>query len=480
MELMEMVRSYLPLGIIAVVVFAGMIGIGYGLIYRKILKGSRQIGIGKLIWLVLFCGYLFVVCSLTLLDRGGGYKGRFYPLFASYKEAWYEFSMQDWRNLILNIILFVPFGFLLPAGIRWMQHFYRTTLCGLIFTLAIELTQFAAGRGVAEWDDVLNNTLGAMIGYGLFCIFYAVFLRKKQQEKLRVGVVLCCQIPLLLTCLSYALIFGIYAGKDLGNLRSEEVTAFRKGSIQVSSDLSYDSSVQELAVYELQKRDRQECEEYAAQFFENLGDELDKDETIFYDTTDVFLSKKGNHFWMDVEGLTWDYTDFDSVFWGGDEEEDDREADNDTASPVTDAKEADIRACLEGYQVTLPTEAVFEKGEEGNYKFKVSNLIKDDRIYDGELDCTYYSNGKMESIYNQIRTGTYYGSYPAISEQEAYERLCAGRFYLWNASADSYEITVDQVTLCYQKDSKGFYQPVYDFTVKINGEEDVIEIPALK
>lgn len=319
-----------------------------------------------------------------------------------------------------------------------------------------------------------------MIGYGLFCLFYAVFLRKKQQEKLRVGVVLCCQIPLLLTCLAYALIFGIYAGKDLGNLRSGENTAFRKGSIQVSSDLSYESSVKELAVYELQKRDQQECEEYAAQFFENLGDELDKDETIFYDTTDVFLSKKGNHFWMDVEGLTWDYTDFDSVFWGGDEEEDDGEADNDTASPVTDAKEADIRACLKEYQVTLPKEAVFEKREEGNYKFTVSNLIKDDRIYDGELDCTYYSNGKMESIYNQIRTGTYYGSYPAISEQEAYERLCAGRFYLWNASADSYEITVDQVTLCYQKDSKGFYQPVYDFTVKVNGEEDVIEIPALK
>lgn len=59
--------------------------------------------------------YIVVVLYVTLLRGGIGfggfeYRANFKP-FSSYKEAWYNFSAQEWRNLILNICMFVPFGF---------------------------------------------------------------------------------------------------------------------------------------------------------------------------------------------------------------------------------------------------------------------------------------------------------------------------------------------------------------------------------
>ena len=53
--------------------------------------------------------YIVVVLYVTLLRGGIGfggfeYRANFKP-FSSYKEAWYNFSAQEWRNLILNIFV---------------------------------------------------------------------------------------------------------------------------------------------------------------------------------------------------------------------------------------------------------------------------------------------------------------------------------------------------------------------------------------
>ena len=70
----------------------------------------------------------------------------------------------------LNILLFVPFGFLLPfiwsdtAGLKY------TVLSGLSLSLLIEISQLFNNRRT-DIDDLLLNTLGTLIGYLLFRIF---------------------------------------------------------------------------------------------------------------------------------------------------------------------------------------------------------------------------------------------------------------------------------------------------------------------
>lgn len=74
------------------------------------------------------------------------------------------------EDLCLNIILFIPFGFLLPY--LWPKlNFYKTVLLSLIFSVLIEGFQYIAHLGCCDIDDVINDTLGTCIGYGCFVIY---------------------------------------------------------------------------------------------------------------------------------------------------------------------------------------------------------------------------------------------------------------------------------------------------------------------
>jgi hypothetical protein len=61
-----------------------------------------------------------------------------------------------------------------------------------------------------------------------------------------------------------------------------------------------------------------------------------------------------------------------------------------------------------------------------------------------------------------------------ISEKAAYEQLCSGKFYS-EELPEKCSIEVTGVCLTYLKDTKGFYRPVYAFTVETE-EGDAVRI----
>lgn len=70
---------------------------------------------------------------------------------------------------ILNVVLFMPVGFLLGIAfseIRWKA----VMLIGLSLSIGIETLQFVYLKGFTEFDDVMNNTLGCVIGYGVYTL----------------------------------------------------------------------------------------------------------------------------------------------------------------------------------------------------------------------------------------------------------------------------------------------------------------------
>ena len=81
-------------------------------------------------------------------------------------------------------------------------------------------------------------------------------------------------------------------------------------------------------------------------------------------------------------------------------------------------------------------------------------------------------------IRNNIKQFEAYKEFEIISEQEAYEQILNGKFVC--AIDKGEKIEVGQVTLDYMLDTKGFYQPIYKFDVKVNGQEQSIQIPAIK
>ncbi|MBX6313082.1 MAG: VanZ family protein, partial [Isosphaeraceae bacterium] len=68
-------------------------------------------------------------------------------------------------NFVGNLAAFLPLGALLRRLWGSRASAQRVALAGMALSLAIELLQFLSGRRVADVDDVLLNTLGALLGY---------------------------------------------------------------------------------------------------------------------------------------------------------------------------------------------------------------------------------------------------------------------------------------------------------------------------
>ena len=149
-----------------------------------------------------------------------------------------------------------------------------------------------------------------------------------------------------------------------------------------------------------------------------------------------------------------------------------------------DADREAVEAALDKYPVLLPEYADFIPEGEGWYSFTVDQYIDGATMIDGTLRCRYAADGMIREIENNLLTYTYYDTEKIISPEEAYKRLCSGKFY----DSGSFErrmpdaVSVFSCRLGYTIDTKGFYQPVYWFDVASpdGNYQECIMIPAME
>nr|WP_261178018.1 VanZ family protein [Anaerobacillus sp. CMMVII] len=96
----------------------------------------------------------------------GGRNYNFIPFRSIYRIAVFSPKIIDpIKILIGNIILFMPFGFLVPIAIKKLRKsIFATTMLGMLFSILIESSQFLFTYRVSNIDDVILNTLGAFLG----------------------------------------------------------------------------------------------------------------------------------------------------------------------------------------------------------------------------------------------------------------------------------------------------------------------------
>ncbi len=73
-------------------------------------------------------------------------------------------------NTILNIILFMPMGFLVPAIWTEYRSLKKTILVGFSVSVIIEILQIFTFR-LTDIDDLINNTFGTFLGYYIGKLF---------------------------------------------------------------------------------------------------------------------------------------------------------------------------------------------------------------------------------------------------------------------------------------------------------------------
>ena len=112
---------------------------------------------------ILFAGIVAVIFYMTVYTRGESASEAVLIPFQSFQEA--KIQPELYRSMLMNVFLFVPIGLSLPfvlgkGGISSVI----TVAVALSFSAVIEYLQYRYALGRCEVDDVIMNTLGALIG----------------------------------------------------------------------------------------------------------------------------------------------------------------------------------------------------------------------------------------------------------------------------------------------------------------------------
>lgn len=117
----------------------------------------------KLAVLYLFYIYCFLLIGITFTSREPGSRiGLNIIPFSTF-----SMNIESLKYIIENVMLFIPFGFLLPLLIKPLYSLFRCTVAGLLVSFMIEFSQLLTGRGFFQIDDIIFNTFGSIIGLGI-------------------------------------------------------------------------------------------------------------------------------------------------------------------------------------------------------------------------------------------------------------------------------------------------------------------------
>ncbi|WP_026669971.1 VanZ family protein [Butyrivibrio sp. AE3006] len=145
-----------------------------------IVNKKRKISYRKMLHLFLIVAYLTVILTFTILRRPVGSKvGEVYlNLDLGFGLRGYTPSFWSSTMSILNIILFIPWGFLVCPFLKIKKLYLRifiSTIIGMITSVLIENYQLLSSTGRFEVTDIVTNTYGTLVG----AVIAAIVFKKK-------------------------------------------------------------------------------------------------------------------------------------------------------------------------------------------------------------------------------------------------------------------------------------------------------------
>ena len=129
---------------------------------------------------IILSAYVVVLLYLTIFGR---YSHPEYTyqihIYKSYKHLLEQFDWQGIRQIIINIAMMIPVGFLLPVLMKNKHKYLLTLTFAFVLILFIESMQLVMQCGTFEVDDVVNNLLGTLIGLLLHKTIIAIYHKSK-------------------------------------------------------------------------------------------------------------------------------------------------------------------------------------------------------------------------------------------------------------------------------------------------------------
>lgn len=121
--------------------------------------------------LLLLC-YLAAMAFVTLFSRENRSEAVILLHFDAFDSLRRTGSLASVKHLILNVIMFVPLGVLLPMTFPFSQTKGADVLSTALFlTAIIESGQFFGQLGQVDVEDLAANAIGAIIGFAAYLLF---------------------------------------------------------------------------------------------------------------------------------------------------------------------------------------------------------------------------------------------------------------------------------------------------------------------
>lgn len=341
-------------------------------------------------------------------------------------------------------------------------------------TLFIEVFQLLTKLGIFELDDLFHNTLGGMIGYCLFMIGYRMINKFKKSGKsvnnhvYRASIAKFLVLPITVIAI-FVGIFIKYNLQEFGNMPLRQVSGadMSKYTIELSTDISDKEAVAPVYKY-IHSWDK----EFAISQAQKVMSDLNMPSFIRYDIQgeDIifkFDNSSSFSFWWDMSDGSWWYINHADHI------------DNKTVTK-NDAEKYKIAVDFaKSHNISLAN-AKLDSTNRGSITFEINPYTYNEtEMKSGQIVFSISGNGVITGIRHNVYENSFVKNVNIISPQSAYQKVLKGKFNDWQDIPGG-KIEINDINISYSYDTKGFYQPVYEFNGMLNGEKWGTCIVAMK
>jgi len=171
-----------------------------------LIVNHKKISIYKELISLCFIIYVMLLFELVTTSDFESFSNNFIP----FKEI-FRYSITSklfYRNVIGNIILFVPFGYFTSYYCKLNKKWYLGLFISLITSLTIEIIQMGIGRSF-DIDDIILNVLGGFIGYLVYYFSEKIFNKYSDKFKNNLLLNFVCIIMIIVLCVIILSLYGV-------------------------------------------------------------------------------------------------------------------------------------------------------------------------------------------------------------------------------------------------------------------------------
>jgi len=430
---------------------------------------QKQLPLKQLLLGAIFIGYIVFVLELTVIGRGTShYMQMNLQPFSGYIDAWKKYSLRDLQNCLFNILMFVPLGMFLPLLIAKFKEFKWLLLVVVGATMSIETYQTLSGAGIFELDDLINNSLGGIIGYQLYRLATSIAHNKNVKLKSLIGNL---AIPLLMGFIFIGMNI-VYAQQEFGHLAINAYTKSKMSDVDVFTSLELSSAPTVAPIYKkmIKNDDVEDLLQQKLGLSErNAQNDKSHGETLVKDKDGVLFTLVKN----DAEGQWW------------------LTENNYKPEQTSVAGQEEKAKSLMDELSILPQDAEFTVLENGEFEWQLPDRPDLNRDYwTGDIGLGLKQDGRVYSLAYSLHKNQFIREVNILSPSEVYERIKRGEFpqIKYNALVQEEDliikkgdqIEIESIELSHMYDTKGYYQPIYEVSGKFNGNEWFTLIQARK